>query len=716
MFSRTAWVKVLIILTGLMFTSFVTLYVRNYDKIEMQQQFDSTCNDVIIRILSRLKSHEQILKAAAAYFEASDTVTREEWKNFVRNSEIHEKLPGIQGIGYSLIIPANRINDLVFRIKKEGYSSVSLKSEGGRDLTTSIIYIEPQDWRNMRALGYDMFSDPVRRKAMELARDSNMAVLSGKVKLVQETKNDIQPGTLMYVPVYKSNVSTNSFEERRSAIIGWVYSPYRMNDLIHGMLGTENIRQRFNIDFRIYDDSVSSERLLFDSNKDIINAYKTSESKEIFFNGKKWIIQISGNQGFTGIRLKETLIFLAGMLITILFFLLYRSTVNTARNAQLLARELTKHLSDSEEKFRKVVETLPSLLTIIDKNEKIIFISGNCEIFTGFRADEIPDTRIWWVHEDDHEFVSLVLSEACLLKNRARNFEYKARKKDGAVWYAHSSWEVLTDSTGEMEGVVIQTVDFTDTRLAEESLMASERKLRQINATKDMLFSVIAHDLRTPFTSILGFSELISESIKKEKYEKAMRFSNLIRSSAEQTLTLLENLLEWTRTQTGKIDFKPEFHLLGQVVRRITGIMEASAHIKNISLIDAISDDQILIYADLNMLEVILRNLISNAIKFTYLGGTVIITAGKREGSVEVIVEDNGIGLSSEKMQNILNPHSGITLGTANEKGSGLGLILCVEFIEKHGGILKVESIQGKGSKFIFALPDKELFGSCTVN
>jgi signal transduction histidine kinase len=230
------------------------------------------------------------------------------------------------------------------------------------------------------------------------------------------------------------------------------------------------------------------------------------------------------------------------------------------------------------------------------------------------------------------------------------------------------------------------------------------KELKELNSTKDKLFSIIAHDLRSPFNSILGFSELLSENIRDYDIEKSEEFIAIINSTAKHTLALLDNLLDWAKIQTGQMDYKPMSLRLQPVIQEIIDILNSSATIKNIKLNYAQSEDFI-VHADPNMLKTILRNLIQNSIKFTNPGGKVDIYVVSKEKQVEVTVADNGTGMNETTRNKLFKKNANFTsFGTANESGSGLGLILCKEFVKDLGGKIWVESEVGKGSRFTFTL------------
>lgn len=218
-------------------------------------------------------------------------------------------------------------------------------------------------------------------------------------------------------------------------------------------------------------------------------------------------------------------------------------------------------------------------------------------------------------------------------------------------------------------------------------------------------FSIIAHDLKSPFNGILGFSEMLKNEARDLDIGSIVDYAELINSSAQHAFELLENLLEWARIQQGSIPFEPKTLLLNTLINSEIEDSKYNAYQKNIALVNGINENVIL-FADGNMISTVLRNLISNAIKFTPKNGKVKIEVQKMDGQVEISVADTGIGLSRETRDKLFKIETSFTTrGTENEKGTGLGLLLCKEFVEKHGGVIWVESDLGKGSRFILSLP-----------
>jgi signal transduction histidine kinase len=247
--------------------------------------------------------------------------------------------------------------------------------------------------------------------------------------------------------------------------------------------------------------------------------------------------------------------------------------------------------------------------------------------------------------------------------------------------------------------------DITERKRAEEILIESEIRLRELNATKDKFFSIIAHDLKSPFNSIIGFSNLLIEQIQEKDYDGIAEYATIIRNSSQGAMDLLQNLLEWSRSQTGRMEFNPEYVEIVSMIDETIHILVDAAKQKSIILSRELPRKAIA-FADKDMISTVLRNLISNAIKFTNPGGAIIISAEQKQNELIIGVTDNGVGIKKDVLDKLFRVEESFsTIGTKNEKGTGLGLILCKEFITKHGGEIWVESKVGKGSMFCFTIP-----------
>jgi signal transduction histidine kinase len=247
--------------------------------------------------------------------------------------------------------------------------------------------------------------------------------------------------------------------------------------------------------------------------------------------------------------------------------------------------------------------------------------------------------------------------------------------------------------------------DITKRKLAEQTLKENETRLRELNLTKDKFFSIIAHDLKSPFNSILGFSDILLDQVSQKDLDGVEKSTEIIQKSAHHAVELLTNLLEWSQSQSGRIEFNPEYLELHALVDKVIRGMESLSRQKSIQITNHISAHAP-IWADRYMLSSILRNLISNALKFTKQNGAIDIKASVDDEKMRVSVCDNGVGIPRKDLPKLFRidlNHS--TIGTMDEKGTGLGLILCKEFVEKHGGTIWAESQARRGSCFTFEIP-----------
>ena len=248
-------------------------------------------------------------------------------------------------------------------------------------------------------------------------------------------------------------------------------------------------------------------------------------------------------------------------------------------------------------------------------------------------------------------------------------------------------------------------VIYLNSRKYYQTLDAKNAELSRLNATKDKFFSIIAHDLRSPFNSILGFSQILTREVEELDSKTIVHYAGIIHASAQRSFLLVDNLLDWARMQQGQISFNPEELDVSEFVSTEIEHSGENAQLKNIEITMDIAEG-ITISADKNMARAILRNLLGNAIKFTPEGGKIHVASAIQHHFVEISVSDSGVGMTGDDMKKLFRIETSFTnYGTENEKGSGLGLLLCQEFTQKHGGTIRVQSTVGKGSTFRFTLP-----------
>ncbi|MDR3667636.1 MAG: PAS domain S-box protein [Ignavibacteriaceae bacterium] len=383
------------------------------------------------------------------------------------------------------------------------------------------------------------------------------------------------------------------------------------------------------------------------------------------------------------------------------------------------ARDVTERkrvqqaIRESEEKYRNITENIDDFLFTFERIDKVLkplFYTFSVEKITGYTQTEfLLESTLFLkiVYPDDFQSVKNKLNT--VLQSRVQvseEMEFRIINKRGNIVWVRTKINVVRNNSGKISKIYGLVSDISLRKKAEEELNRSTENLIKLNETKDKFISIISHDLRTPFSSILGFTDLllVDDELTEEEKKQYVRF---IQESSKSMLALVNSLLDWTRLQTGRIKFEPEKISARMIIINSINSLSGSAFQKNITLRSEV-EKNVTIYADNSLMTQVFNNLISNAIKFTKPGGEIVISASpsKRTRFYEFSVRDNGVGIKPENMKELFRIDTKYSSeGTAGEKGTGLGLSLVNEIIEKHGGNIWVESEYGKGSNFKFILP-----------
>lgn len=385
----------------------------------------------------------------------------------------------------------------------------------------------------------------------------------------------------------------------------------------------------------------------------------------------------------------------------------------------LIARDITeriraqKAIRESEEKYRNITENIDDFLFTFERigfSLRPVFCTSSIQKISGYtQTDFLSDSKLFLkiIHPDD--FKTLKPKLMSLLKSRIQlsgEFEFRIINKQGNIVWVRTKLNLIRSGTGRIQKLFGLVSDITFRKKAEEELRKSTQNLIKLNETKDRFISIISHDLRTPFSSILGFTDLL-ENDDELSEEERKQYIKYIQEASRSMLSLVNSLLDWTRLQTGRIRFEPQKTNVTEIINDSISALRGSAIQKQIDIISELKNE-IYLFIDKSLIIQVFNNLISNAIKFTYNNGTVTISASPAENKrfVKFSIRDTGIGIQPEDLPKLFKVDSKFTTeGTAGEKGSGLGLSLVKEIIEKHGGQIWVDSKPGEGSNFQFTLP-----------
>ncbi|SKB76228.1 PAS domain S-box protein [Daejeonella lutea] len=369
-------------------------------------------------------------------------------------------------------------------------------------------------------------------------------------------------------------------------------------------------------------------------------------------------------------------------------------------------KEAESALFESEQKYRRIFENIQDVFYQTDQAGIVTEISPSIEKHSGYARDEVigkPVTDFYFNIEDREQLVETIKANRIVT-----DFEVRLKTKAGEKKYSSVNAQLIIRN-GEVIGTEGSMRDVTERKLQQDSLKSLNHDLNTLNDQKNKLLSVIAHDLRNPIAGCVGLLEVVFMDIDNTSKDELIEYMQMMQKGVLNAHELLEDLLEWARIQFHSVDFIPsKIDDLASDVRHTIKKLAPLAEAKNITLNQEIKEG-VSIMADKHMLASIIRNLVTNAIKFTNKEGTVLISAKRKGDGYLFSVTDDGIGIPPDDMGKLFSDDTGFTsYGTLGEKGTGMGLGLCRNFVERHGGKIWVESIQGKGSTFYFNIPDQE--------
>ncbi|MDM8559301.1 CHASE domain-containing protein [Thiotrichales bacterium HSG14] len=745
---RSTYIPLLILVISLITTLWGWYIIKTDITKANWTKFELKVEHIKATILNRMTAYEQVLRGGAALFTAMPSTRRDHWHQYVNNLHIDEHYPGIQGIGIARHIQHKIKEKHITQMREAGFANYTIKPTGERDEYIVVIDIEPLNERNQQALGYDMFFHPIRRVAMEHARDTGILSVSGKVILAQEIDEEVQAGFLMYLPLYRKEQPRKTIAERRSALLGYVYSPFRMNDLMQGILGTEKL----DIDFEIYDDTETNPNTLMYKNTSFDSLdknYQPQFIKETTLNiaGYTWTLHFSTLPKFDLEIENHTpnVVLFGGVFISMLLFgiiwVLAKAAQLATKEHQINIRLQTEirerqradeqlhntmqEVEHSEQLLKTFLNTTPDLVFVKDKNFRYLWANdsfahvlktipdqmiGKDDVEIGIPKEFIfgdPEKGIHGFRSDD---------KAALAGEMLQNPYDATTFSDGIIHVFDTIKAPLRDEAGNIfamfgfaRDITKRTQDEKSLRQAKEAAEQAKMEAEIANHAKSTFLANMSHELRTPLNGILGYTQILNRD--KTLSTKQHEGIDIIQRSGEYLLTLINDILDLSKVEAGKIELYPEDFHFGHFIQSITELFQIRAQQKGISFVyEPLSHLPIGVHADEKRLRQILINLLGNAIKFTELGG-VNLKINYHEDKIRFEIEDTGIGIADEERDKIFQPFQQVGEASYQREGTGLGLSITKKLVEIMGGELHVESTPGHGSTFWTVLNLPEISG-----
>ncbi len=455
--SRIAW---LVLLIALVLTVIAWRFSIILVADRTEAHFKTQSLQLKTAIEERLLNYEQVLAGSAGLFAVADLVGRDDWRLYVNKLDINRYYPGIQGIGYTARVEGDDVVSFVKRIREQGLPDYLVNPAGIRAEYHPIVFLEPSTQRNRRAYGYDAFGDPAHRIAMEAARDTGEATMTGKVVLVQEEVDDEQAGFLMYFPVYEGDSVPQIMAERRSRLRGFVFSAFRVNNLMDGIVG---LISPF-LDVRIYDSDVAiKDALMYGSNLGSLDDDYTFEmSQKVTHGGRTWLLQTRTTPAFDFLASdpRPLIVVISGVLISLLLFAFSLAMIRSRMLAQVNAG-----------RYRAITEGASNITLILNRQGSVKYISPSCETILGIEPAKMPMPELEaQVHPDDWPQLQQCFDQALSEPGKALPVVHARIRDQHGVWRdMEGAYTAMMDVPG-VNGVVVSLRDLTELKAAQAEL------------------------------------------------------------------------------------------------------------------------------------------------------------------------------------------------------------------------------------------------------
>jgi PAS domain S-box-containing protein len=685
----------LVFAIALMVTGLLVINVADSIGHQDRSSFDNETARALEAINQRIHTTSTLLRGAAGLFAASEHVDRDEFRSYVSTLDLRDRYPGILGIGYVQRVAADELDDYEARVREE-LPGFAVWPDDPRPYYHAIQFLEPMDERNRAAIGYDMFTNPVRRKAMAAAAERDEIVASGKVTLVQEIDAHKQSGFLLYMPVYENSEAAKGRVPRERPLRGFVYTPLRAGDLLSSVRGSG---ARY-IDYEVFDGTEPDPAALLRTTKPGQHATARFHSEHVIeVGGRPWLVRFHSRPQQEALSQAWLIPWLAltAFASSLLLAWLSWSQVRARRAAELAARTQQQFAQALHEERERLSATLASIgdgVVAVDAAARIVLMNPVAERLTGWTNAEALGRELDEVvtvaspAEDDDEVGASIGAQG--------SGEVMLHSRDGSIRPVDHSSAPIPDQSGKTAGAVIVMRDATERNRVEAELRSADRR-------KDQFLAMLAHELRNPLAPICNSLELLRRQPDPELAERARAVAE---RQARLMVRLVNDLLDLSRISRGTILLQREPVLLDTVLQTAVEtslpLIDSRQHTLRITVLDP----DLRVDGDPARLAQVFSNLLNNAATYTDPGGLIELDVRRDGDDVRVTVRDNGIGIRTDSLPHVFDMFMQVDHSLERSGGLGIGLTLVQRLLHLHGGNIVAHSAGlGTGSEFVARLP-----------
>ncbi len=705
----------LVLALSLLFTCSATFYLATINRTKNLARVANVTMETENTIRDSLNTYTALLRGGAGLFAASEVVTRQEFHTYFQRLRAEHFYPGLGGFGFAKRVRPGERAALVEEMRRQGQTNFAIWPTGERTDYFPAIYLEPLNWRNQRAIGYDMFSESIRRESMLNAARRGLAI-SGKVTLAQETETDQQAGFLIYAGIFSKGDFPATDPEREKELSGFIFSPFRADDYFTGIFSGE---RKLSVNLEVYDgDQVSEKSLLHRSRNSPSAKPRFTIIHKFPVAGRTWTLIHRTTPKFeqTLERSNVLWVFITGLGVSLILFAVTFVVSKARRRAEQSEWELLRErerLRTSEELHRTIAETAADAIITIDEESTIISANRAAERIFGYKIEEMLGHSLTMLMPENMRARHQVGFSRFLATGEKKiswgGIELPGQHKNGQKIPLEISFGEIQKKGKRLFTGIIR--DITERKKSEEEIWNLNRdlerrvslrtgELQEANTQMESFVYSIAHDLRAPLRAMRGFAQALGEDYNDALDAQGKDYAKRIISSAKFMDELINDLLSFSRITRTELELTPVNlnDVLIQVRHQLAeNIQETKAIIEVSSLPEVIAHE--------TTLRQILINLLSNSIKFVApnVHPHIVIRSEDAENFYRIWIEDNGIGIDPQFRSRIFGIFERLHGGTY--PGTGIGLAIVLKGIERMNGQVGVESELGKGSRFWFELP-----------